>query len=478
VGADPSLTETSTTETSTTEPNACDDRPTGADPDSVEACTTGSDGCHDGRANADPSARELVAVAEAAVLSSGIDPGQAMTTAREALGTAEEADLVEPAVVALRAIALAFRELGDLQAAERHLRRAISLAGAAGLAERQAQARLSLVTVRTERGHPLQALRVAAIAWSYLAPLDRAKLDTQRAVALATLGRHQEATACCDRALAILAESPGTVDDLRFIAGGLLNRGLVNAYRGRWEPAIADIGSCLEAAQRAGLAHLARLAAANLPFLAVRQGDIPGAFARYRASADTLFGFPERLATMRADFAGALLAAHLPGEARELLRLATPDLESSGARSALADARLKLAQVELLAGDAHQASAVAEQARAELAAQDRDSWMPLAGEVTVRARVELEPASARLLRQVLGCVDDLAAHGHHSGAAALRLTAAELALALGDRETALAELDRITTDDDGDDGDFAPNDSYLTPNQSYLSPNQSDPAPD
>ncbi|MEU7002920.1 CHAT domain-containing tetratricopeptide repeat protein [Nonomuraea sp. NPDC046570] len=394
--------------------------------------------------------KELVGAAEAAVLSSGIDPGHALASAREVLAAAERMEAVEPAVIALRAMALASRELGDLQNAECHLRRAIATTGAP--AERLAQARLSLVTVRTERGHPLQALRVAALAWSYLSPLDRAKLDTQRAVALAHLGRHQEAIACCDRALAVLADAPGTVDDLRFLAGGLLNRGLVHAYRGRWDAATRDIGGCLDVAQRAGLAHLARLAAANLPFLAVRQGDIPRAFAHYRASEDTLFGFPERLATMRADFAGALLAAHLPGEARALLRLAIPDLEASGARVALAEARLKLAQVELLAGDARQAVSVAEQAKAELASQDRASWVPLAAEVVLRARLVLEPARAELLAEFLACVRELEDHGHHAGSAALRLAAAEVALTLGDEDAALAELDRINANEPAEPG--------------------------
>src|SRR5690606_9885673 len=111
----------------------------------------------------------------------------------------------------------------------------------------------------------------------------------------------------------------------------------------------------------------------------------------YREAEDTLFGFPERLATMRADFAGALLAAHLPGEARALLSLAVPDLEASGARVALAEARLKLAQVELLTGDAREAMAVAERAMRELAEQDRRAWLPLAREVVLRARLALGP---------------------------------------------------------------------------------------
>ncbi|MGP3959075.1 CHAT domain-containing protein [Nonomuraea sp. 3N208] len=385
----------------------------------------------------------LVAAAEAAMLRSLVDPGHAMHAGRVVLAAARRTGSPDAAAIALRAMALAARELGDLEGAEWHLRQAIATPGASR--ERVAQARLSLVTVRTERGHPVQALRVAALAWTYLSPLDRAKLDTQRAVALAHLGRPQEAVAACDRALRALAAAPGTLDNRRFLAGGLLNRGLVHSYRGDWDAAMRDLTACLQISQHAGLRHLARLSAANLPFLAVRRGDIAEAFHHYREAEDTLFGYPERLATMRADFAGALLAAHLPGEARAMLNLAVPDLEACGARAALAEARLKLAQVELLTGDPHRAREVAEQAAGELAAQDRTSWLPLAREVVLRSRLALEPVTPALVAELIAGADELEDGGAHlAGAAALRLVAAEAALAVDDHPTASTQLARLT----------------------------------
>ncbi|MCK2217711.1 CHAT domain-containing protein [Actinomadura sp. ATCC 31491] len=385
----------------------------------------------------------LVEAAEAALLRSLVDPGDADRAARVVLSAAGRSGAPEAAAVALRAMALAARELGDLDSAERHLRAAIAVPGAPR--ERVAQARLSLVTVRTELGHPLQALRLAALAWAYLCPLDRAKLDTQRAVALAHLGRHQEAIASCDRALRCLAEAPGTVDDQRFLAGGLLNRGLVRCCRGEWDAAMRDLTACLQISRQAGLPHLARLSAANLPFLAVRRGDVAGAFHYYREAEDTLFGYPERLATMRADFAGALLAAHLPGEARAMLDLAVPELEACGARVALAEARLKLAQVELLTGDPHRALQVGERAAEELAAQERSAWLPLAREVVLRSRLALGPVTAELVAGLIACADELEdGFAQLPGAAALRLTAAEAALAVDDHPAASAQLARLT----------------------------------
>ncbi|MCF6471598.1 CHAT domain-containing protein [Nonomuraea sp. MG754425] len=381
--------------------------------------------------------------AEAALIRALVDPAQAMRAGRMIIESARRTGGVEAEVIALRTMALACRELGDLEVAEQHLRQALCVPGAPP--ERVAQVRLSLVTVRTERGHPLQALRVAALAWAYLAPLDRAKLDTQRAVALAHLGRHQEAVASCDRAVLALVGAPGSIDDRRFLAGGLLNRGLVHSYRGDWDAAMRDLTACLQISQHTGLWHLARLSAANLPFLAVRRGDVAGAFRHYREAEGTLLGFPERMAAMRADFAGALLAAHLPGEAGTMLRLAVPDLEASDSHTALAEARLKLAQVELLTGDPHRARQVAEQAAAELAAQDRASWLPLATEVVLRSRLALEPVTSGLVAELITCADKLEdGSAHRAGAAALRLAAAEAALAVDDHPTASAQLARLT----------------------------------
>ncbi|MEV0583716.1 CHAT domain-containing protein [Nonomuraea sp. NPDC050310] len=418
---------------------------------------------------------ELLARAEGAVIRSVVDPAAALATGRGLLALAERLGAGQPrssfashwpapepaahedppddpelraaapemAAVSLRAMALAARELGDLRMAEHCLRRAIALPGVP--AHRVAQARLSLVTVRTERGHPLQALRIAALAYAHLPRLDRAKLETQRAVALAHLGRCQEAVAACDRAVAELSRADDSLDNQRFLAGGLLNRGLVHAYRAEWPEAVRDITACRELSTRHRLDHLARLATANLPFVAVRQGDIAAAFAHYRASEDTLFGFTERLATMRTDFAGALLAAHLPGEARVMLSLALPELEAAGAGAALAEARLKLAQVELLTGDARRAAELAGRARDELSGQDRHVWAPVATDTLLRARLALEPPTPELVDELLACADELD-RGPASATcgAGTRLLAAETALKLGATETAAAQLTRLT----------------------------------
>ncbi len=358
------------------------------------------------------------------MVASGVDPGWARERARAVLAEARARDCQEAVSVAHRALALAAREFGLLELAADHLHEAVT--AARHLPERAAQARLSLVAVRADLGDPVGALCVADLAEGHLTGLDAARLGVQRSVALVRLGRIEEAVACCDLAVQRLTGA----GDPRFLAGALLNRGLAHTYLEDYDAASHDLSACVTVARDAGLDHIATLAEANLPFVATRRGDIPAAFTGYQAAEKTLAGYPERLAAMRADFAGALLAAYLPGEARALLGQAVPDLAAAGALVTLAESRLLLAQAELLVGDPYQARASAERAAAELAGQGRHAWVPLAEEVTLRARIAVEEPTRHLLDEVRMLAGRLAAHGWAGPAAALRLTAAELALTI------------------------------------------------
>jgi len=340
----------------------------------------------------------------------------------------------EAEAVAHRAVAVAARELGDLPFAEEHLRRAVWIALSAGLPHRAAQARLSLVHIRTELGQPEQALALASDAEPGLTPAEVGKLGVHRAVALARLGRYREAVDHCDRAVPVLG------GDVRFLAGAMLNRGLARVFLGELEAAESDLSRCAELARGAGLEHVLALAEGNLPFLAARRGDLPTAFSAYRRAESVLVGYPERLATVRCDLAEALIAAHLPGEARVLLEAAVPELAAAGAGTALAEALLLLARVELRTGDPRRAGESADLAARALAAQGRTILTPVAEEILLRARLALEPPTAELAAAMLSCADALDATGHQDGSAALRLTAAEVFLGLGERPSAEHQL--------------------------------------
>ncbi|GAA4567518.1 CHAT domain-containing protein [Planotetraspora kaengkrachanensis] len=395
-----------------------------------------SEGVPPGRPETPERAAALVARAEAAVLLSGTDPRVALAEARAVLAETAGGPCPEALSVALRASALATRELGDLTLAEERLQQAIT--AAEGLPRRVAQARMSLVTVRAQLGDPEGGLRLADLAERDLTGGDLARLGVQRSVALILLGRHGEAVRHCDDAIESLDRDP------KFQAGGLLNRGLAHTFLEEYGAAEADLSACAKLARRSGLDHLAMLAEGNLPFVAARRGDVPASFERYHAAESALSGYPERLAAMRTDYAEALLAARLPGEARAVVERAVPDLVAAGAHAALPEARLLLARAELLTGDGHRAAATAGTALAELAGQGRSSWASLAEEVLLRARVLEEEPGHELLADLLACAGRLAGSGWTGDSHALRLTAAGLACRLGDLGTAREQLGRLS----------------------------------
>src|SRR3954467_4930256 len=94
---------------------------------------------------------DALVAAEHAMDLSGSDPARARALARSVLRSVPAAGPhCEAVAVAYRALAVAARELGDLPLAEEHLHRAVSIAISADLPHRAAQARLSLVHIRTE----------------------------------------------------------------------------------------------------------------------------------------------------------------------------------------------------------------------------------------------------------------------------------------------------------------------------------------
>ncbi|MBB5135215.1 tetratricopeptide (TPR) repeat protein [Thermocatellispora tengchongensis] len=395
--------------------------------------------------------------AEEALWLTAARPSAALERAYAVLDAARGRGEWEAVAVARRAVALAARELGDLALAERQLRAVVEEGG--GVPERRvAQARLSLVTVRTEMGHPEEALEIAVAAEPCLGGSDVAKLASQRAVALVALGRLDEAAAQGDLAVEALMGAAGPplpeagtpeADDLRFLVGALLNRAVVSAYLGRHGQAEEDLERCLALGRAAGLGHLVALAEADRPFLAARRGDVPLAFARYREAEVALRECPERLAMMRCDLAAALLSIRLPGEARALLDLAVPELEAAGARGGLADARLLLARLELLASAPHAAAATAERAAADLKDQGRAGMLPLADDIMLRARLAIDGPCPELVARMSRCAGDLADARHHDAAAHLRLAAVEAALRLGERATARRQLDDVAAEGEG-----------------------------
>lgn len=333
----------------------------------------------------------------------------------------------EARAVALRALGLAVREVGEPEAARGHLLAAIATASAAGLDARAAQARLSLVGVLADLGLLDAALAEADTAGRVLRGADADRLLGHRALVLCRSGRFTEGLATGDAAL----ERLRAADDPSFVAGLLNNRGLARAYRGELAGAEADLEHAITVAESAGLARLAAMSRANLGFVALRCGDIPQALALYAQAEPEFADTAGRARAIDVDRAGALLYAGLAREARRLLGRAADGLTACGYALDAAEARLLLAQAELACGDASDARVTARAAGHAFDRQDRRGWALLAEHTTLRARAATGSVDRDLCRDACRSAERLDAWGWRHPALQSRILAAQAALDAG-----------------------------------------------
>lgn len=365
------------------------------------------------------------------------DPAAARERARALLDECGDGDAGTRSL-ACETLGLAAKEEQDLDEAVTHLREAVRCAEEAGLAQRAAQARMSLCFALVSRGDTDAALRETALASDVLEGVDGARLQMRRGLVLQRLGRLDEALEAYDAALGPLRDA----GDRSWEARLLTNRGVLHAYRHAFAAAERD----LLRAERLYDDEGQRLASAqvrhNLGFVAARRGDIPGALQSFDRAADALreLGIVAWLA--EADRCELLLGARLLEEAETLAKRAVAQLAQAGMDSDLAEARLTLANVKLLRGEAEDAARVAEEARDAFHAQQRQPWAVLAGYVVLRARWQVAPRSAALCVEARRVAEDLEAAGWVTAAVDARLMAARTAIEQGDVEAAESDLVR------------------------------------
>ena len=375
----------------------------------------------------------LLGAAEHAVNLASADPRRARVEAEGVLLSARDP---ETRAVAHRALGLAHRELGDVDAAARHLRHAVRHAEDSRLERRAGEARMSLVAVLADRGDLAAALAEADAAAPALHGGDAARLLAQRALVLGRAGRLDEALSSYREALRQIRQE----GDPRFEAGILNNLGTLQVYRGEIRLAEATLRRCLEVANRAGLDHLATLARANLAFAAMRRGDVPHALALFDEVEVSLNATGGRVASIRLDRAEALMNVRLVGEARAVLGTTIDALEASGFWADLAEARLLLARAELLDEDAPAATRTALAARDAFTEQGRGGWAVLAEYIAVQARSQHGERSEQLLLTAQRVAGELDRRGWSIPAAHTRIVGGRVAVALGRLRVAEREL--------------------------------------
>ena len=324
-----------------------------------------------------------------------------------------------------RAIGLAWRELGDLPAAARYLRRAVRRANRGGSRQVVALSRMSLGYVLANAGRNAAALREVTAALTELSGADAGRARMQRGVVLHFSGHYEEAIADYGAAIDI-AQAEG---DLVLEARARNNRGLLRVNRGA--AGVGDLDRSAAIFAQIGLDVAAADVRWNAGIAAAQRGDVSRALREF-AEVEAEY---RRLDVPRPAFVldrlELLLAIPLLDEAAVVAEETVAELRRRAMDSDLAEALLAQSRVGLLAGDFDAASRAAGQARTAFRRQHRPLWLALARHVELRAEFGRGTRSRALLTALARTAALLDDTGWRGPALRTRLDAARVAADLG-----------------------------------------------
>ena len=369
------------------------------------------------------------------------NPAKSAKLARAiASGARQEGDLLALSI-AERAMGLAALQLEDPDAALRHLRAAIRLGRRAGSAELVAEAQLSLAFALNERGRGRQALRAIETAMLGLSGVGRARAQAQRGAILLLLGRLDEALPDCQAALPVLRNAA----DHAWVLRVLCNRAVLCGYRQEFAAAEADLHEAAQLCVQLELDLSLGFVHENLGWINALRGDVPVALHYLDLAERCLRAHGAPVGELLADRCELLLSVRLLSEAMLAAEEAVLEFEQQGRKIRLPEARLLLAQVAILDGQAGRGLQEARKAVHEFG-QQRLRWATLARFTVLRARLAAghqpgtQPGADVGVRQLEHVADDLAAAGWRVSAVDARLLAGQLALQRGWTSRACAQL--------------------------------------
>ncbi len=370
---------------------------------------------------------------------SGSAPHQAKEIAQQLRRAARKNGDQITLVILERALGLAERELNDLAAAKRHLRRSIKVAEDAGLLTEAANTKGRLAYVISLAGDTESALAGLDPPIQETSGVTRAQMQMQRALVLQRAGRIDEALAQYRLAIPPLKRGHQYLDEAR----ARNNRAVLHSYRGHYAAAEADLHRAEELAPLAGEGVSPAKIHHNLGFIAACRGSVPEALRWFDQAQGEYAALGQSQASVLSDRCGVLLTVGLAAEALDAALLAVAELEVRGSAVDLAEARLMAARAALLAGDPVTGAQNARRARTEFRRQARFGWEALAEYVIVRSRLVQHPQSAK--REYTETADKLAEAGWLVQALELRLAWSAAALTHGPSKAAVEQLRIVST---------------------------------
>jgi len=331
------------------------------------------------------------------------------------------------ASVARQAIGIVLREYGDIEAAIGELRIARRLARRAGSAGREADVLGTLGVALVFAGRSVSGRNALDAAVRQSTGNLHGRMLFRRGAALLILGRHREALADLNSAVAALRMA----DDQMWEARALQERAVSYLSSGLARRAVTDLRRAEDLFTANGQELESAETAVNRGLVALRLGDLPEALTCFDEAAERF----QRLGASEPDLSlhrcSALTAAGLARDAMQEADDAISQLEwINGRPTKRAELLLTAARCALAAGQPATALARATEARRLFDRQGRRWWRAHAHLAQVSASVQAGPATVALLRDAQRCVRELADLSSPDQPLA-RLATGRVALALG-----------------------------------------------
>jgi tetratricopeptide (TPR) repeat protein len=368
-----------------------------------------------------------LAVAEAALEAVAADPQAARALAQTALATATD-DVTR--AVALRALASAAQNLGDLDEAWRQVVLARRAARRSGVERCIVGAAGTAVTVRLLQGRRAEAFALLDEAEASASRAFVPDLRSQRAWLLWQVGRLRESV---EVANGVLRHRPRPA--AATLARVQINLGCCLADLGEHRRADVALAAAADAFRAAGSRHAALDADFDRALLAVRRGRIPEALRTFDEVQVELRNLGAPVGHVLVAEADALLAANVTAEAFEAAGRAVAEVEA-GERGLAAVAVLLHARAALAVGHLDVARSSAERAATAWSRLDNR------GQVAVARHLALSAGPSKpnrhVVRRLLKIGATLDAVGRRQEASAAHADALDAAAAVGDVRLAAA----------------------------------------
>ncbi len=384
-------------------------------------------------ASLDERAREALRLVDA-------NPAESASLARAVVRQARQDRDFAPMALAEQVLGMTALQLEDPDAAVRHLRAAIRLARRVGSAELLGEAQMRLAFVLNVRGRWTAALREIETALSCLSGVPRARAQAQRGAILLQLDRFDDALADYQAALTVLRRAG---DDL-WVERVLYNRAVLYGYQQDFASAEADLQEAALLCTKLELDLMLGFVHENLGWISGLRGDAPAALHHLDLAEERLRAHGAPVGELLTDRCQLLLSVRLLPEAMQAAEEAVEEFEQQRRNMVLPEARLRLAQVAVLDGQASLGLRQARTAVREFGRQGRSRWAALARFAVLRARLAAArhagaPAGVSV-RSVEQVADDLAGASWPLAALEARLLAGQLAAQRGSTGRAQAQF--------------------------------------